>query len=271
MAPDWVAISSEGDDVCDLTTLSRIPAATPVFVAAGNRALTDRLARTSLRVFEVSPSVPVTLDPTGSQLRFLVDGSSDIRSTSLLVRIDGVSLLLPSAAAEPERLGGLARAAPPIDVLMVVVAHPRRDPLCEELPLPALRRRSGELRVAAINRACDLAVASDARVVVPYGGPPCFLDPELARLNRWMNPPGVLPHLEQAAGLLRARLPGRIVTSLLPGDRFFPRDGLVVDDAHWQEFSFDRLSTYLDRYAHARAIDLSRCAQPLPRAARVAR
>lgn len=257
-APDWVAISGEGDDRCDVTTLSRIPAATPVFVAAGNRALGTRLTGTSLRVIEVPPSVPVTVDRAGSELRFLTDGSSDVSNPSLHVRMDDVSLLVPSSTVEPERFEDLGPGAGPLDVLLVVVARVSRDPLCEELALPALLRRSAAVRAAAVDHACDLARTTDARVVLPYGGPPCFLDPELAHLNRWIDPPGVLPHVEQAVELLRPRLPGRLVTSLLPGDRLFPSDGLVVDDARRHDFSFDDLSGYLHEYAYRRALELSR-------------
>ncbi len=83
-------------------------------------------------------------------------------------------------------------------------------------------------------------------------------------MNQWIAPPGCLPDVDQAGELLRARLPGRRVTTLLPGDRWFPADDLVVDDPRWRGFSFLQLREYLHRYAHSRAVDLSRLHSRFP-------
>jgi L-ascorbate metabolism protein UlaG (beta-lactamase superfamily) len=267
LTPDWVAISSDGDDRMDPTTLVRIPSGTPVFVPAGNRRLAHRLAAaTRLRVVAVPPCVPVKLDESGSHLAFLPPGAGGPSTSSIVISVDRVSLLVcastPPTGAQLHDIR--ARVGDRFDVAAIQIARPARDLFCEEAPASVLRRRAAELRTAALEAACATIRAAQPGVVLPYGGPPCFLDPELAHLNRWISPAGVLPDIEQVAELLRADLPGQRVTTLLPGDRFFPAEDLVVDDPRWRGFSFARLRGYLHDYAHARAVDLSRVHSRFP-------
>src|SRR6478752_4612086 len=56
--PDWLVVTGEGGDRCDLTTLARIHPGTPTFVPAGHRRMADQLRRARLRVVEVPPTVP---------------------------------------------------------------------------------------------------------------------------------------------------------------------------------------------------------------------
>jgi UDP-MurNAc hydroxylase len=267
LTPDWVAVSSHADDRCDAATLARVRAGTPVFVPAGNRRLTARLgAATRLRVVEVPRSVPVKLDDAGSCLAFVTGEDGDPTTSSVVLSVDRVSLLV--CAPTPPNGAHLhdirSTVGDRIDVVAVQVARPVRDPLCVAGTASVLRRRAAHLRAAALDDACAVVRTAQARVVIPYGGPPCFLDPELAHLNQWISPPGVLPDVEQVADLLRAELPGQGVITLLPGDRCFPAEDLVIDDPRWRGFSFVRLRSYLHDYAHARAVELSRLHSQFP-------
>jgi UDP-MurNAc hydroxylase len=96
------------------------------------------------------------------------------------------------------------------------------------------------------------------RLTVPFGGPPCFLDPALAGFNRWMATPDVIPSPPQAQAWLREHDVDLACTTLLPGDRCHPRAQLVLADSRWQDFSYDDLGRYVRSYAHERAVELSR-------------
>jgi UDP-MurNAc hydroxylase len=240
--PNWVALSSADDDRCDLDVLARLPPATPTFVPAGRTSLTRRLrASTRLLVVEVPPLLPVKLDERGSRLAFVPSSDPGTEPNALAVIVDGVSLFVWTRdSLGPDHLEWVrSMGGGRVDVIAVQIAVPSNAPLH-----------------ATIDAACAGAVATDAAVVVPHGGPPCFLDPELAPRNQELTR-GSLPTGRRLAEILGARLPGRHVTSLLPGDRLFPRDGVVVEDPTWADFAEVGIARYLRDYAHRRAVELS--------------
>ena len=117
-------------------------------------------------------------------------------SAALLVNVDGETLLdcndarlLTVAQARRARLalGG------DIDLLTVGVSNPSWHPLCYEYPNEVkveIARRKALARFQVVRR---LLRVTRPRLTVPIGGPPCFLDPELAYLNRWIATPDVIP------------------------------------------------------------------------------
>ncbi|HEY3671101.1 MAG TPA: hypothetical protein VGN51_09205 [Acidimicrobiia bacterium] len=264
LAPDWVVLTGDGDDRCDPSTLARIRRGTPTFVPAGNRRLTARLRHTGLHVVEVPPSVTVKLDDD-NRLAFLPTDDPAATARSVALVVDRVSLLAcapspPNGAHVHDIRSTLPDA---FDVVAVQVARPSRALVTNPSDPSSVRERAAYARAVAVDEACASVRAAAASTVIPYGGPPCFLDPELDHLNASIGS-GMLPDLEQTADLLRARLPQRRVISLLPGDRCFPTEDLVVDDPRWRDFSFVRLRTHLRDYAHSRAVDLSRAHSAFP-------
>ena len=108
--------------------------------------------------------------------------------------------------------------------------------------------------------------------MLPYAGPPCFLDPALFELNARLHGPGIFPDQHEALAWLRERLPHQRSDYLLPGDavrlggRWHPaRPVLVVvrlDD------TVEERRRYLEAYAERRraAIDAVWAANPAPAA-----
>jgi nitrite reductase/ring-hydroxylating ferredoxin subunit len=95
--------------------------------------------------------------------------------------------------------------------------------------------------------------------VVPFAGPPCFLDPGLRDNNRHIADPGIFPSVDAAVGWLSERLPSQRVARWLPGDRYEVRAARLTPDPRWEGFSFDPavLEGWLDGYAAERAGELA--------------
>jgi UDP-MurNAc hydroxylase len=262
LAPDWVVVTSDRGDRLDLDTLARIPAGTPLFVPtfASKRLLRTVTEHTQLRVLEVGAGMRVNLDEEGSWLTLVPAQSPAHPGAAVLLSIDGEALLdvndarLTAAQARRARLalGG------EVDLLTVNVANPSWHPLCYEYPHGQRLEIEHRKRLARFQVVRRLLRVVHPRLTVPFGGPPCFLDPELADLNRWMATPEVIPVPPQVQAWFRDHDPEHPFTTLLPGDRLHPREQLVLTDPRWEDFSYERLPRYVRGYAHQRAVELSR-------------
>jgi UDP-MurNAc hydroxylase len=262
LSPDWVVVTSDREDRLDLATLERIPPRTPLFVPTypSKRLLELARTRTRLQVFEVGSWMRVPLDDAGSWLRLLPAQSPAHPAATVLVSVDGESLLdcndarLTIAQARRARLALGGR----VDLATVVVADPSWHPLCYEYPpdkLLAIARQKRSTRLQVVRR---LLHVIQPHLTVPFGGPPCFVDPAVAQHNRWIATPGVLPSPLEAQAWFREHSPDLPATTLMPGDRCHPRGQLVLPDPRWSDFSFDRLKSYLRDYALRRAVEISR-------------
>jgi UDP-MurNAc hydroxylase len=172
---------------------------------------------------------------------FVPPDDSPVEPSAIALSVDGESCFVWTRdAPDPDHLERVRSIiGGRIDLVALQIAVPSHEPLATAL----------DDAVAAVH-------ALDAPVVMPHGGPPCFLDPELAHLNDELAHGG-LPTATRLAQHLRTRLPERHVTTLLPGDRLFPRDGVVVEDPTWATFPEFGMADYLRNYAHRRALELS--------------
>jgi nitrite reductase/ring-hydroxylating ferredoxin subunit len=262
LTPDWVAISHDHQDHLDLATLARIPTDTPVFVPeyASKRLVRLLSAHTGLRVIEVPAWNRVSLDDAGSWLTVIPEHSPMCHDAAILVFADGVSVLdcndARLTAAQTQRASELVGGV--IDVMTVQTSGASWHPICYEYSDETMRTISAQKRRAKLLAVQSLLRATAPKMAIPFAGPPCFLDPSLAGLNRWLSPPGIFPTQDQTAAWLRERLPRQGVATLLPGDIFSPASLLTIEDPRWQHFSFSRLREYLRDYAPMRAEALSR-------------
>jgi UDP-MurNAc hydroxylase len=132
-------------------------------------------------------------------------------------------------------------------------------PICYDYPPGVVEQVCAEKRTGKFQAVTRLVRQVRPRIVLPYAGPPCFLDPELAEHNRQIPAPGIFPDQEQAGAWLRDRLRDVIPITMLPGDVLEVADAGpvgVLRDPHWQGFSYADAADYLDDYRRRRAIDL---------------
>ena len=135
-------------------------------------------------------------------------------------------------------------------------------------PGPDQRRASGSASSRPVTR---LVRQVQPRLVIPYAGPPCFLDDDLVRAQQRpaSAAPGIFPDQAQALAWLRDRLPTQPAAYLLPGDSDRRSTGSTSSrDPHWDGFSLDsgpdERRRYLADYADRRrpAIDAAWAANP---------
>jgi UDP-MurNAc hydroxylase len=202
----------------------------------------------------------IPLDDDGSWLTTVPAQSPAHRGAAVLLTVDGESLLDVNDARITVAQARRARMAlgGTVDLFTVNLANPSWYPLCYEYPHGLRLQIEHQRRLARFHVVRRMLGVVAPRLTVPFGGPPCFLDPELADVNRWIATPEVIPAPPQVQAWLREHAPEHACTTLLPGDRLHPREQLVLADPRWEDFSYDRLPRYVRSYAHQRAVELSR-------------
>ena len=259
---DWVAVSHDHQDHLDRFALSRLPAKTHVLVPAYPSRRVARYIREAgvERVIEVPAWQRFDLGPGGAWLMFLPEQSPMCHDAAVLVHMDGISLLHCNDArltvAQTRRaameVGGR------LDVMALQTSGASWHPICYEYPQPVLERISAQKRRSKLLAVRSLVREIEPRIIVPFAGPPCFLDPSLRHHNRWIAEPGIFPDQEQTRAWFTHHLHGQRVETWLPGDRFDPHSGRRVPDPNWDGFSFAALGGYLDAYAEARKSQIDR-------------
>jgi UDP-MurNAc hydroxylase len=110
----------------------------------------------------------------------------------------------------------------------------------------AYRKRMAKLAyVAQATRACE------PRWVLPFAGPPVFLDPDLRWLNAEMDG-GIFPDPDEVAVWMRRQGFDQVRT-LFPGDVLALQDGEVSRDPRWVGFAYRDADSEIEAYAARRA------------------
>jgi UDP-MurNAc hydroxylase len=102
-------------------------------------------------------------------------------------------------------------------------------------------------------------------VVLPFAGPPCFLDPEIYGHNDQMEDGGIFPDQDQVSDWLKEQ--GlTLVEVLLPGDSWSVDSDGRNPDPTWDGFSFLDRGDYLKSYAERKreVIDRVKARYPEP-------
>lgn len=272
---DWAAISHDHLDHLDAASLALLsPTATVLVPAYPSGNMRRRLAAAGVgtdRVREVVPWERARLNDRGDWLTFIPEASPVCHDAAILLVTGERSLLHCNDAritAAQGRRAALA-AGGQLDVMAVQTAGASWHPICYEYPEEVRRgieesKREGKLR--AVGR---LLKAVEPVLAVPFAGPPCFLDPALARFNDSIPAPGIFPDQSQAAAWLSRYLPGQQVRHFLPGDRYDVDGGGYRADAHWAEFDYDdqelvraHIAGYAEQRAPAVAAAYASCPPP---------
>lgn len=185
-AVDVLFLSSAAPDHLDADLLARhVPRDVAVLLPdLPTGELRDRLAGLGFTRFVETRSGEVTgvggLRVAVSTLTRPADGPS---GQAVLWLSDGTATLVHQGGAHHDGLQPLTGLGP-VDVHLLQVVPAGWSPMVHELPEEAKRTIAEDLRAHAFLAARRSVSALGAAYVVPVGGPPAFLDDDLAHLNR---------------------------------------------------------------------------------------
>lgn len=272
---DVVVVSHEHLDHLDLDFLRGLPQSVPVVVPRYPSTIMQRrlhdIGRTRVVVLDAWQRYP--LGPGGDWLTVVPEQCPMSHDAAVLVSVAGSSVLhtndarisLSQVRRAMDEVGG------PIDLMGVQMSGASWHPVCYDYDDEDRARIGDAKRVGKFKAVTRLVRSVRPRLVMPYAGPPCFLDPALFEHNSGLHGPGIFPDQRQALGWLREHLPQQPATVLLPGDRLsLEGSPLVRRDPVWAGFSLGgppaARRRYLEQYADRRraAVDRAWTDNPVP-------
>lgn len=147
------------------------------------RDLRDALELLGFTRFIVLPSCEtVVLGGLRLMMQALESPADGPLGDSALAIDDGTARILNQNDARPVDLAGLLSFGS-YDVHLLQYSGANWWPWSYELPLSSQRHLGAAKRANSLHRAARYVEAVGARYVVPFAGPPCFLDEELFALN----------------------------------------------------------------------------------------
>ncbi|NUP50943.1 MAG: MBL fold metallo-hydrolase [Catenulispora sp.] len=263
---DWVAVSHEHLDHMDLAFLAALPAGVrvviPKYPAPTCR---NRLTAAGVRhVIELEAWRRLPLNTRGDWLTVIPEQSPMCHDAAFLIVADGVSIMHTNDArislAQTRR--AMAEAGGPLDLMAVQMSGASWHPICYDYPPEIVAKICADKRGNKFKAVTRLVRSAKPRLVLPYAGPPCFLDPTLAHHNAQIPEPGIFPDQAQATAWLRDRIPGQETLLMLPGDsvQLASTSHGVTRDAHWEGFAYDdsvAVANHLEAYAASRAQEIA--------------
>ncbi|WP_433328509.1 Rieske 2Fe-2S domain-containing protein [Spirillospora sp. CA-294931] len=258
---DWVAVSHEHLDHFDPWAIGRLPGRTRILIPKyPGPVFRERMvaAAGSRQVIEIPAWEKFPLDNKGSWITAIPELSPMCHDAAFLVVVDGRAVLHCNdarlTAAQARRAKHLAGGR--LDVMALQASGASWHPICYEYPPAEMAEVSRGKRVSKLRAAQRLVRQTGPELAVPFAGPPCFLDPEVARLN-WVldQETGAFCDPEMATRWLRERLPSQYWEHFLPGDALDLDTGAITRDPVSAGFSYSDAfrPEYLERYAADRA------------------
>lgn len=239
--PDAVYISHEHPDHYDPEFMERVPRSVPVLTGrAHKKRLVSRLRRLGFKTiveldnfeaFELATGFTVRIStPTYNCPPHWFDSCALLTlGEHKVLNLNDCNLALPVADLRAEGIDVLlAQATPAIWYPLVYTTYDE----ARKKELAAIRRES------AISSFVSSAKAIQPRLAIPFAGPPCFFDPDLAGL--FFGPDSMFPTPPIAAGRLAKEtgIPGMV---LKPGDKLVLGRRGAAD-----EFRLDAGAAYAD-------------------------
>ncbi len=259
---DWVAVSHEHLDHMDLSVLSRLPDRARVLIPSyPSKAFLHRLQAGGVRrIIELTPWEQFPLDTNGSWITAIPESSPMCHDSAFLIVADGRSVLdcndARLTAAQARRAKHLAGDR--LDVMALQTSGASWHPICYAYPDDVRKKIEFDKRIGKFRSVMRLVRSTGPELAVPFAGPPCFLDTDLAAFNRSLRDDGIFPDAEQATSWLTEHLPNQRWASFRPGDAIDLETGAVTADATSAGFNYsDGVDEYIAQYAQDRRDDIA--------------
>ncbi|MDX6280682.1 MAG: UDP-MurNAc hydroxylase [Kribbellaceae bacterium] len=270
---DLVVVSHEHLDHLDLDLIAGLPPEVPVVIPRYPSTIMQRrlraIGRTRVVVLDAWQRYSLGGD---DWLTVIPEQCPMSHDSAVLIKVAGRSLLHTNDARLS--LGQTRRAMTEVggqfDLMGAQMSGASWHPVRYEYDEVERERISTIKRVGKFKAVTRLVRQVQPRLVMPYAGPPCFLDDDLFDLNSGLQPGGIFPDQGEALAWLAERLPEQPGVCLLPGDRVDLGSLEVTKDPQWKDFSLDAgpeaRRSYLLQYADRRraAIDAVWAANPPP-------
>lgn len=249
----FVAISHEHMDHVDPWFLSRLNPDVPIVIHRYPSMALDRkiLSAGPREIIAARAWEEVSL--TEDTYVFFVPEESPVNhDAAMVVHSKGRTVLdLNDARLSPVQLREIrAKVGGTVDLFCLQGSGASWYPICYEFPKERRRELSQKKRLAKFGYVRRAIEALDPVTVLPFAGPPCFLDSELFHHNEEMDA-GIFPVQRHVAEWLGANGISNTVV-LMPGDAWDVDDRQKRADSYWSGFDEKDRSSYLERYAERR-------------------
>ena len=274
---DVVVVSHEHLDHLDLEFVAGLATHVPVVVPRYPSTIMQRRLRDvcRTRVVTLDAWQRYPLGDHGDWLTVIPEQCPMSHDAAVLVSVAGRSVLHANDAriSLSQVRRAMAEVGGPVDLMGVQMSGASWHPVCYDYEEADLVRISEAKRTGKFKAVTRLTRSVRPRLVMPYAGPPCFLDPDLFEHNGGLGRMGIFPDQSEALTWLRDHLPEQRGVVLLPGDRLVLDDEPHVRaDPQWSDFTLEsspaQRRSYLEAYAARRrpAIERAWADNPEPAA-----
>jgi UDP-MurNAc hydroxylase len=246
-APTALVLSHEHLDHVDPWFLARVPAHVPAIIFRFPSPVLRRkiLAAGERPIVEADAWQRVAVGGGGTTVFFVPEPSPMNHDVGVVIEAGGRTLLnLNDARLAPMQFREIkSRVGGTVDLFALQGAGASWYPMCYDYPDERRRELSRQKRLAKFAYMARAIRVVRPAAVLPFAGPPCFLDPELRANNDEMEG-GIFPDQQQAADWLLQRGITNVPV-LLPGDAWDVDAARKVADPTWSGFSFADRRRYI--------------------------
>lgn len=251
--PTAIAISHEHLDHVDPWFLRQVPSHVPIIIPRYPSPALRRKVEAARpgNIVEVAPWVSVRV-AEGTSLFFVSEDSPMNHDSAMVIVGDGYTFLnLNDARLSAVGLRNIrAKVGGGLDLLALQGSGASWYPMVYHFSDERKREISQGQRLAKFAYVLKAVRVVEPAMVLPFAGPPCFLDPELVQYNTEMVD-GYFPEQHKVAEWLTDKGVSNTVV-LRPGDAWNIQTRRKTSDPQWVDFEPSDRNAYLAAYAQRR-------------------